>query len=324
MDNSESNIDLNQILVALQHFQQENATLRDSVHRMQDQSQPPAPVPAALAMVAPEPKISLPEKFDGTCPKFRGFVSQVHLIIQLHPHRYLDDTTRVGFIGTLRIGTIAAWFAPILETSSPFLQDFDAFMAEFEALFGDSDKARTSANKLRRLQQGTCSAIVYASEFRQLACDVNWGEVALIDQFHYGLRDDVQDLLLTLADPSSFSETITQVIRCDNCQFERHEEKKVTSNAQLWNSCPTTLPLIPQTTTVARPSSFGLAPMQIDAAKFKPLTKAEKFCRRTNNLCFYCGNPGHIARQCPQKLIKLQVQVVETPQELENKNIQSQ
>jgi hypothetical protein len=82
-------------------------------------------------------------------------------------------------------------------------------MAEFEAVFGDSDKARTSANKLRCLQQGTCSAIVYASKFRQLACDVNWGEAALIDQFHCGLRDDVQDLLLTLADPSSFSEAIT-------------------------------------------------------------------------------------------------------------------
>jgi hypothetical protein len=46
-------------------------------------------------------------------------------------------------------------------------------MAEFEAVFGDNDKARTSANKLRRFQQGTRSAIVYASEFRQLACDVN-------------------------------------------------------------------------------------------------------------------------------------------------------
>jgi hypothetical protein len=140
--------------------------------------------------------------------------------MQLHPRRYFDDTTRVGFIGTLLTGTVAAWFAPILETSSPFLQDFNAFMAEFEAVFGDSDKVRTSANKLRRLQQGTRSAIVYASEFRQLACDVNWGEAALIDQFRCGLRDDVQDLLLTLADPYSFSEAITQAIWCDNRLFE--------------------------------------------------------------------------------------------------------
>jgi len=244
--------------------------------------------------------------------------------MQLHPCRYFDDTTRVGFIGTLLIGTTAAWFAPILETSSPLLQDFNAFMAEFEAMFGDSDKARTSANKLCPLQQGTRSAIVYASEFRQLACHVNWGEAALIDQFCCGLRDDVQDFLLTLADPSSFSEAITQAIRCDNCLFECRQEKKVTSNPQLWNSRPTTLPSVPQTTPVARPASFGPAPMQIDTTKFKSLIEAKKLRRRTNNLCLYCGNPGHIARHCLQKLVKLQVQVVETPQELENKNIQSE
>jgi hypothetical protein len=54
-------------------------------------------------------------------------------------------------------------------------------MAKFERVFGDNDKAKNSANKLRRLQQGTRLAIVYASEFRQLACDVNWGEATLID-----------------------------------------------------------------------------------------------------------------------------------------------
>jgi hypothetical protein len=231
MDNSKSNIDLNQILATLQHLQQENVALRDSVNRMQDQPQPLAPVPAALAMVVPEPKISLPEKFDRTRPKFRGFVSHVRLIIQLHPRCYLDDTTRVGFVGTLLTRIAATWFAPILETSSPFLQDFDAFMAKFETMFGDSDKAKTLANKLRRLQQGTRSTTVYASKFRQLACDVNWGEDALIDQFRCGLRDDVQDLLLTFANLSSCSEVITQAIRCDNRLFERHQEKKVTSNA---------------------------------------------------------------------------------------------
>ncbi len=72
-------------------------------------------------MVALEPKISLPEKFNGTRLKFRGFVSQVRLIMQLHPRRYFDDTTRVGFVGTLLTGTVATWFAPILETSSPLL-----------------------------------------------------------------------------------------------------------------------------------------------------------------------------------------------------------
>jgi hypothetical protein len=70
MDNSESNISLTQILAALQHLQQENAVLRDSVTRLQNQPPPPTPVPPALAMVTPESQISLPEKFDGTRFKF--------------------------------------------------------------------------------------------------------------------------------------------------------------------------------------------------------------------------------------------------------------
>ncbi len=146
----------------------------------------------------------------------------------------------------------------------------------------------------------------------------------MINQFRCGLRDDVQDLLLTLTDPSSFNEAITQAIQCDNRLFERRQEKKVTSNTQLWNSRPTMLPLVPQTTPVARPASFGPALMQIDAAKFKPLIEAENLRRRTNNLCLYYGNLGHITHQCPQKFVKLQIQALETPQELENKNIQSQ
>jgi hypothetical protein len=55
MDDSESNIDLTQILAALQHLQQENVVLRDSMTRLQNQPPPPAPVPPTLAMVAPKP-----------------------------------------------------------------------------------------------------------------------------------------------------------------------------------------------------------------------------------------------------------------------------
>jgi hypothetical protein len=36
MDNSESNIDFNQILAALQHLQQENDALKNLVNNMQD------------------------------------------------------------------------------------------------------------------------------------------------------------------------------------------------------------------------------------------------------------------------------------------------
>jgi hypothetical protein len=60
---------------------------------------------ALFRNILKEPQINLPKKFDDTYSKFRGFVNQVCIIIQLHQHHYLDDQTQVGLIGTLLLGT---------------------------------------------------------------------------------------------------------------------------------------------------------------------------------------------------------------------------
>ena len=101
-----------------------------------------------------EPKISLPTKFDGTRSRFRGFLNQVRLVIQLHPNRYPTDVARVGLVGTFLRRTTLAWFAPLLEKKSPLLEDFEAFVMEFQASFGDTDNTRTTINKIRSLRQG--------------------------------------------------------------------------------------------------------------------------------------------------------------------------
>ena len=100
------------------------------------------------------------------------------------------------------------------------LNNLDAFLNEFEPAFGDSDKTRTAANKIKILTQGNRPASTYASEFRLLACDLTWGESALIDQFHEHLRSDVKDLLLTMKDPTTLNEAIANAVRYDNHLFE--------------------------------------------------------------------------------------------------------
>ena len=51
-----------------------------------------------------EPRVSLPDKFDGTRSKFRGFVNQIRLITVLQPERYPTEEARVGLVGTLLTG----------------------------------------------------------------------------------------------------------------------------------------------------------------------------------------------------------------------------
>jgi hypothetical protein len=55
------------------------------------------------------------------------------------------------------------------------------------------------------LCQGSCSITIYALEFIQLACNISWDEATFINQFQFGLRNDVKDLLFTLLHLSTLS-----------------------------------------------------------------------------------------------------------------------
>ena len=160
---SESSSNLDQILASLQQLQHVNVNLRNSVQVLQAATTVrPHPIIDPFAI---EPNVSLPDKFDGMRSRLRGFINQICLIIRLQPQRYSDDFRRVGLIGTLLTGQAQAWFAPLVETSSPLLTDFKEFLTDFEATFGETDKQRSALNKLYVLQQGQRAASIYAFEF---------------------------------------------------------------------------------------------------------------------------------------------------------------
>ena len=152
----------------LQELQVENANLRSAFDQLQTAPDPvltPPPTTTSSQQSAKEPRIVLPEKFDGTRSKFRDFVNHIRLIFRLQAHRYPTAEVQVGLIGTLLTGAAFSWFSPLLEKDSPLLTDLDAFLAEFTNTFGETDRARTATTKLRSLQQRSRAASVYAAEF---------------------------------------------------------------------------------------------------------------------------------------------------------------
>jgi hypothetical protein len=239
-----------------------------------------------------EPRVSLPDKFDGTRSKFRGFVNQIRLITILQPERYPTEEARVGLVGTLLTGQALSWFAPLFEKRSPILSNFESFLEAFAEAFGEHDKVRWATTKIRSLRQGARSASVYASDFRQLASDINWGEEALVSQFYWGLRDDVKDLLLTLPDPQTLNEAISQAVKCDNRLFQRRQDQRPRHQATRYDATMTTRSL---------GSHLEAEDMQIDAARVRTLTPEEKKRRMEEGLCLYCGEEGHKVGNCPKK-----------------------
>jgi hypothetical protein len=77
-------------------------------------------------------------------------------------------------VGTLLIATVFSWFALLLETNSPLLNNFEEFIKAFKAYFGDTDSVRTTINRIRTLWQGDQLASTYAANFRLIASDIPW------------------------------------------------------------------------------------------------------------------------------------------------------
>jgi hypothetical protein len=177
-----------------------------------------------------------------------------------------------------------SWLAPLLEKVSPILYNLEAFLERFTAAFGDSDRERVAERKIQNLCQGTRSAAIYAAEFQQLTCNLDWNDKAYMTRFCYGLKDDVKNLLITMPKVDTLKELISQAITCDNRLFELRQERR-----SRWRNDGAFIP---------RPKSlenYSTRPqsMQIDAVRFKTLTPEVKERRMENGLCLYCGEEGH-------------------------------
>ncbi len=65
---------------------------------------------------------------------------------------------------------------------------------------------------------------MYALEFKQLACDISWNEITFMNQFQFGLCNDMKDLLFNMLNLSILNKTITQVVQSDNQLLECQQE----------------------------------------------------------------------------------------------------
>ena len=67
-------------------------------------------------------------------------MNQIRLIIRLQSQGYASEFSRVGLVGTLLSGPLQVWFSPLVETSSPLLENFTAFIDELEVTFSETDR----------------------------------------------------------------------------------------------------------------------------------------------------------------------------------------
>lgn len=185
-------------------------------------------------------------------------------------------------------------------------------------LYEDPQQTATAEAALHTLQQGRRAAKDYVSEFRRWSSDTNWNDAALLYKFRMGLSEPPKDEQARVGIPKTLDALINLSIQIDGCLRERRSERTSGPSRPVWvlprvPSFPHSASSAPEITT-----SDASEPMQLGLLR-PSLTPEERQCQWVNNLCLYCGEPGHCVRTCPAKLRKcFSISPVLTPALLNN------
>jgi hypothetical protein len=262
-----------------------------------------------------EPKITGPKAFSGKRTESQEFILKCETVFTAESVTYINNATKLAYAVNLLENEAYEWVKPALmadkDKKPGYIQTWIAFKKEFLKIFSDIDIQELSYQRLQVLKQ-TGSASTYANEFRRHSLNLSWNDQPLRQHFFRGLKPEVKDKVLSPTDFADLDALIEQSIKWDNLLYQRRkdpnnrqnsanipssQQKSSTNNAnkstsqnpkpQQWNGGP-------------QPKNLGIGPgpMQVDSVR-GPLSQAEKYRRRQNRLCFYCGEANHTANNCP-------------------------
>ncbi|KAL0153008.1 hypothetical protein M9458_051687, partial [Cirrhinus mrigala] len=228
---------------------------------------------------------ALPDKFDGSPGLCRGFIRQCKIFFDTQPDAYDQDTKKCAVMMSLLTGRALDWASAVWESDSGMRSSFDHFLAQLHEVFEYPEGGQDISDQLLDLKQGDRTAADFAIEFRTLAAQSKWNEVALKAVFKRGLNSKLQAELACKTVDSSLNELITIAIKIDNLMRNTPRTRRFVSA----NPVPTqSQPDTPE-------------PMQI---AFTHISSEERDRRQRENRCYYCGEENHRNATCPHKTKK--------------------
>ncbi|ROL42855.1 Retrotransposon-derived protein PEG10 [Anabarilius grahami] len=167
-----------------------------------------------------------------------------------------------------------------------YSKTYSGFVDHFKEVFGKPSLDSSIGEKLYNLKQGKMSVNEYALQFRTLAARSGRNEQALLTSYRQGLNPRVRLHLAAYEDTVGL-ERFIQLSICFATRMQSFiEEHQGQSQLNTFLCRPDSV----------RTSEPATEPMQVESRR---LTPAEWQRRLTQNLCLYCGSPGHVISACP-------------------------
>ncbi|KAK3523680.1 hypothetical protein QTP70_008614 [Hemibagrus guttatus] len=246
----------------------------------------PPPVPRKVSF-------ALPDKFDGSAEQCKGFLRQVEIFFMHQGNDFESEEKKCAFLMSLLTGKAIKWAAAVWETDHLFQTSYTYFVKQLRDVFEYPAGGKDVSTRLLQLSQGRRLAAEHAIEFRTLAAQSGWNDVALKAMFQRRLNIRLQAELACKGVDHSLSEYVTLAIQIDNLMRSTHARIKSASMRNI-----PTQPLTSSSNSTPSVDPANPEPMQLGATRLSP---AEQSRRLIHNLCFYCGGTGHRSSGCPLK-----------------------
>ncbi|ROL48464.1 Retrotransposon-derived protein PEG10 [Anabarilius grahami] len=254
----------------------------------------PAASPSPVAVASPMAK---PAPFTGLAENCNGFLLQCSLVLEMQPHLYPNDSTKVAYIISQLEGKALRWAEPLWTQKNPIVKSYSSFVNHFKEVFRKPAWDSSVGERLCQLKQGLMSVSDYAIQFRTLAAASGWNEQALITTYRQGLDPRVRLHLAAYEDSiglEKFIQLSTRFATRMQLCLDEHQGQ----------------PLFPspfrQPELISHPEPAS-EPMHVEYSR---LTSTERQRRLTQNLCIYCGCSGHFIAECPFRPVRPMVSVI--------------
>ncbi|KAJ3004040.1 hypothetical protein NUW54_g5000 [Trametes sanguinea] len=220
-------------------------------------------------------------------PEYSGLAGRLRASLPCsYPYEYAEPNTGpVQCTSGIGCGSTPNFELYLLEYPPLFLYSYEAFQDELRTNFRPYDTTRAAEHNLENLWMTENQRIAkYITQFNWLATQVRWGTTALRCQFYKGLPDCLKDRISKVGKPKMLKGL-------------RNLAHSKSGNSDTKSSAP------------QKSSLNSGSPYSDKLGKDGKLTQEERQCWFANNLCLFCGGPGHTA----DLILRLNVSALSDP-----------
>lgn len=217
-----------------------------------------------------------------------------------------DEQAKLRYLISRLSSTPRQIFDDHIQSGYVTLQDTDTVFALLDQDYMDEFKRANARTSIINEKQKNKSFEEWFPKFRVLAIDTGYPHEVLQSHLFQNISYEYKKELLSRGgNPETYTSLVEKLRQIGNDlrhlnEYAYHAKTTTPSSSTPKSHAPRPTPVTTAVVVQAPSTATGTytGPMDMSVTR-GPLSEQERVNRRAKGLCLYCGEPGHLARSCP-------------------------